>query len=396
MKRDFIFSSESVTEGHPDKLCDRISDALVGQYLRRDPLARVIVECAVSSGILFVAIRHGSSAVIDIPFAAREVIRDVGYDRDGFNSRDCTVMTTLADIERSATDLVDEVTMNSEDIDRVVSRDPVTVFGFACTHTRSLMPLPLWLAHKLARQLAAARRDLLPELLPDGKTQVSVEFRDRRPARIHGLTIAMTLREPNDGAAARLRARIRECVIDPVFADEEIVPDDHSRMAINPDGTFNAGGPAAHSGLTGRKTAVDTYGEYARHSGAALSGKDPSRIDRVGAYAARHAAKNVIAAGLASECEIGLTYSIGLSRPVSIQVETFGTSSIDEVEIERRVQAACDFRPAAIVRRFGLRRLPATRTDGFYATLAAYGHVGRTDIELPWERVDLVDALRSG
>jgi S-adenosylmethionine synthetase len=305
-------------------------------------------------------------------------------------------MTTFADIERSATDLVDELTMNSEDIDRVVARDPVTVFGFACTHTPSLMPLPLWLAHKLARQLAAARRDHLPELLPDGKTQVSVEFRDRRPARIHGLTIAMTLREPNASDAARLRARIRECVIDPAFADEEIVPDDHSRMAINPDGAFNAGGPAAHSGLTGRKTAVDTYGEYARHSGAALSGKDPSRIDRVGAYAARHAAKNVIAAGLAGECEIGLTYSIGLSRPVSIQVETFGTSSIDEVEIERRVQAACDFRPAAIVRRFGLRRLPAIRTDGFYATLAAYGHVGRTDIELPWERVDLVDALRSG
>jgi S-adenosylmethionine synthetase len=398
MKRDFIFSSESVTEGHPDKLCDRISDALVGQYLRRDPMARVTAECAVSTGILFVAVRLGSSAVVDVPFASREVIRDIGYERDGisaFNAKDCTVMTTLSEFDRAPIDLVDESAMTDADLDHVVARDQVTVFGFACTQTPSLMPLPVWLAHKLARQLATARRQHLPELLPDGKTQVSVEFRDRRPARIHGLTIVTTLRDARGSGADRLRERIRESVVGPAFDGEEIAPDERTRIDINPEGVFAGGGPAVHSGLTGRKTAVDTYGEYARHSGAALSGKDPSRIDRVGAYAARHAARNVVAAGLASECEVQLTYAIGLSHPVSVQVETFGTCRIEEDEVERRLLAACDFRPAAIVRRFGLRRLPATSSDGFYATLAAYGHMGRTDVDLPWERDDLADQLRS-
>jgi S-adenosylmethionine synthetase len=395
MKRDFIFSSESVTEGHPDKLCDRISDALVGQYLRRDPLARVTAECAVSTGILFVAVRLASNGVVDIPFAAREVIRGVGYERDGFNARDCTVMTSISEYDRPGVGAADEMAMSSEDIDHVPARDQVTVFGFACSQTASLMPLPLWLAHKLARRLATARRGDLPELLPDGKTQVSVEFHDRRPVGIHGLTVVTTRCDAQGGDTDRLRRRVREFVIDPVFADEEVAPDDHTRIDINPEGVFAGGGPAVHSGLTGRKTAVDTYGEYARHSGAALSGKDPSRIDRVGAYAARHAAKNVVAAGLAVECELQLTYAIGLSRPVSVQVETFGTSVIDESEIERRVQAVCDFRPAGIVKRFALRRLPATRSDGFYMTLAAYGHVGRTDIDLPWERTDLIEALRS-
>jgi S-adenosylmethionine synthetase len=394
MKRDFIFSSESVTEGHPDKLCDRISDALVGQYLRRDPLSRVNVECAVSTGILFVAVRLGSSAVVDIPFAARDVIREVGYERDGFNARDCTIMTTLSEYERSHVEMIDEMSMSHDDIDHVTARDQVTVFGFACNQTPSLMPLPVWLAHKLARCLAGARGDL-PELLPDGKVQVSVEFRDRRPTRIHGLTVVTTLHNGQARHIELLRERVRTFVIEPAFAGEQIVPDEHSRVEINPEDVFASGGPAMHSGLTGRKTAVDTYGEYARHSGAALSGKDPSRIDRVGAYVARHAAKNIVAAGLASECEVQLTYSIGLSRPVSVLIDTFGTGSTDESSIERRVQALCDFRPAAIVKRFGLRQLPATRSDGFYTALAAYGHVGRVDIDLPWERTDLVDALRS-
>jgi S-adenosylmethionine synthetase len=394
MKRNFIFSSESVTEGHPDKLCDRISDALVGQYLRRDPIARVTVECAVSTGILFVAVRVASSAVVDIPFAAREVIRNVGYEGDGFNARDCTVMTTLSEFDRSVLDACDEMSMSSDDIDRVVAHDQVTVFGFACTHTPALMPLPVWLAHRLARQLAAARPEHLPELLPDGKSQVSVEFHDRQPARIHGLTVVTTQRNAS-GSSDGLRERVKQFVIDPAFAGEAVVPDSRTRIDVNPEGMYAGGGPRVHSGLTGRKTAVDTYGEFARHSGAALSGKDPSRIDRVAAYAARHAAKNVVAAGLASECEVQLTYAIGLSQPVSVQVETFGTSTIDEREVERRVQGICDFRPAGIVKRFGLRRLPATRSDGFYVQLAAYGHVGRTDLQLPWERTDLVDALGS-
>lgn len=399
MRRDFIFSSESVTDGHPDKLCDRISDALVGQYLRRDPLARVTAECAVATGVLFVAVRLGSDAVVDVPFAAREVIRDVGYGRDGvrtFNASDCTVLTSLSEFQPSPLEQMDEASMSEADLDRVAARDQVTVFGFACTQTPSLMPLPIWLAHRLARRLADARVNGLPEVLPDGKTQVSVEYHDRQPVRIHGLTVITTIRDCAADAAERLRARVREAVIEPAFAGETLAPDARTRIDINPEGIFAGGGPAVHSGLTGRKTAVDTYGEYARHSGAALSGKDPSRIDRTGAYAARHAAKNVVAAGLAAECEVQLTYAIGLSQPVSVQVETFGTSPVDETTIERRLLALCDFRPAGIVKRFGLRHLPSTRGDGFYVNLASYGHMGRSDLDVPWERVDLADGLRSG
>lgn len=398
MKRDFIFSSESVTEGHPDKLCDRISDALVGQYLRRDPLARVTAECAVATGILFVAVRLGADAVVDVPYVARDVIREVGYERDGrhaFNARDCTVMTTLSEFDRTGADLVDEAAMSDADIERVVARDQVTVFGYACTHTPVLMPLPVVLAHRLARRLALARAEHLPELLPDGKTQVSVEFHDRQPVRLHGLTVVTTLRDDRDCDLDALRARVRDVVVGPAFKGEALAPDAGTRIDINPEGA-SGGGPAVHSGLTGRKTAADTYGGYARHSAAALCGKDPSRIDRVAAYAARHAARNVVAAGLASECEVQLTYAIGLSRPVSVQVETFGTHGIDEAEIERRVRAACDFRPASIVRRFGLRALPASRADGFYPALAAYGHFGRNDVSLPWEQDDLADLLAGG
>jgi len=239
------------------------------------------------------------------------------------------------------------------------------------------------------------RAEHLPELLPDGKTQVSVEFRDRQPVRLHGLTVVTTLRDDRGCDLDALRARVRDVVVGPAFEGEQMAPDFGTRIDINPEGAAG-GGPAVHSGLTGRKTAADTYGGYARHSGAALSGKDPSRIDRVAAYAARHAARNVVAARLASECEVQVTYAIGLSRPVSVQVETFGTGVIDDVEIERRVRATCDFRPAAIVRRFRLRALPASRVDGFYPALSAYGHVGRDDLSLPWEQDDLVDVLGGG
>jgi S-adenosylmethionine synthetase len=272
----------------------------------------------------------------------------------------------------------------------------VTVFGFACSQTDTLMPLPIWLAHKLARQLSVVQRNgLISGLLPDGKTQVAVEFRDRRPFRVHGLTIVATQNDKGPSSIEQLRSDLLKTVIEPVFADESLRPDTNTRVGINPEGLIIGGGPTVHSGLTGRKTAVDTYGEFGRHSGAALSGKDPSRIDRIGAYAARYTAKNVVAAGLAAECEVQLSYSIGIPNPVSVRVETFGTGTRDERDIEDRVRQLFDFRPAAITRQFRLRHLPAGRPDGFYVALAAYGHVGRTDIELPWEKTDRVDLLRS-
>jgi S-adenosylmethionine synthetase len=396
MKRNFVFSSESVTEGHPDKLCDRISDFLVGQYLRRDRRARINVECAVATGILFVAVKAASTATLDIPQAAREVIRACGYESEGFNARDCTVMTSLSEFDVAPDKRIDEDELPASDLDAVPARDQVTVFGYACTQTESQMPLPIWLAHRLARRLAEARRDRsMAYLLPDGKTQVAVEFRDRQPARIHSLTILTSQRDVGSASATQVQRDVLEHVVTPTFAPERLRPDRETRIDINPEGVAIGGGPATHSGLTGRKTAVDTYGEFARHSGAALSGKDPSRIDRIGAYAARYMAKNIVAAGLASECEVQLSYSVGIPRPVSVHVETFGTSTIDELDIEERVNRAFDLRPAAITRDLRLRQLPSTQPDGFYVALAAYGHVGRTDIDVPWERIDRVPLLRS-
>ena len=269
------------------------------------------------------------------------------------------------------------------------------MFGYACDHTAVMLPLPIWLAHKLARQLTAVRRlKILPYLMPDGKIQVGVEFRDRRPARIHSVTVTADQASLDTPPLEKLRQDIREAVILPVFEDEPIRPDRLTHLNLNPDGPFQ-GGPIHHSGLTGRKNAIDTYGEYSRHSGKALSGKDPMRIDRIGAYAARHAAKNVIAAGLAAECEVLLSYSIGVTEPVSLQVQTFGTGRISDDAITSLVAAHFDFRLAAILRNFDLRHLPAKHRGRFYQLLAAYGHFGRTDLELPWERTDYAEVIKA-
>jgi S-adenosylmethionine synthetase len=274
----------------------------------------------------------------------------------------------------------------------------VNIFGFACDQTAALIPLPLWLAHKLARRLTSARlQKVLPYLAPDGKTQVGVEYRSGRPFRIHSVTVIASQRMGSQAGGPDLKKLtddIQEVVVDQVFHDEEIKPDDRTRIFINPDGPFLIGGPAVHSGLTGRKTAIDTYGEYARHSGAALSGKDPLRIDRIGAYAARYAAKNVVAAGLARECEVQVTYTIGLPRPASIEVETFGTGTIPNKEISDLIKRHFEFRLAGIIKQFNLRYQPAVVKGGFYRKLAAYGHMGRMDIGLPWELTDKVQLLR--
>jgi len=394
MKKDFMFTSESVTEGHPDKLCDQISDAIVDRFLQQDPYARVITECAVSTGILFIAARFEPNTNVDFTNVARQVIEQVGYEKKEFNAKTCSILTSLKELPPNKYYLFDERTLSDEEIEQITVNNQVTVFGFACNQTSSLMPLPIWLAHKLARQISEVRRqNLLTYLTPDGKTQVGVEYKNRRPYRIHSITVIASQNKPSKPDLQQLQDDIRQTVIYPVFEDEDIQPDENTRIFINPDGPFIRGGPAAHSGLTGRKNAIDTYGEYSKHSGSALSGKDPIRIDRVGAYVARYAAKNVVAAKLADECEVQLSYSIGLSRPVSVQVETFGTSKIADEEITTLLEENFDFRLAGIIKQFNLRHLPSLNKGGFYRKLAAYGHVGRMDIELPWEKVDKVDVF---
>jgi S-adenosylmethionine synthetase len=396
VKRDFLFTSESATEGHPDKLCDQIADAIVDRLLQQDRLARVEAESAVSSGILFIAARFAASANVDVPDLARQVIRQVGYEREDFNARTCTIMTSLGELPEGSRIEVDEAELTDEQIERWPARQMANVFGFASNQTNALLPLPIWLAHKLARRLAAARLERrLRYLAPDGKIQVAVEFRERQPYRIHSVTLVASQQEPGQPTPAQLRSDILEHVVEAAFQDEPVRPDRDTRIFVNPDGPLMPGGPTAHSGLTGRKNAMDTYGEYARHSESALSGKDPTRIDRVGAYAARHAAKNVVAAGLAEECEVQLSYSIGQARPVSVQIDTRGTGRLSDDDIGERVLRVFDFRPAAIVRAFRLRELPTKVRGGFYRRLAAYGHMGRMDLALPWEATDRIAALRN-
>jgi S-adenosylmethionine synthetase len=395
MNSDFMFTSESVTAGHPDKLCDRISDEIVDHFLRDDPTSRVRAECAVSSGVIFLAARYTSSARPDLAETARSVVADLGYTEGKFNATDCTVMTSLIDDPATRQRPLDVRALDEQGIDRVVAANQVTVFGFACNQTQSLMPLPITLAHALARRLAAVRAEgTLPYLSPDGKTQVGVEYRGQEPWRIYSVTVIAAQHEAGSPSPRALHDDVVQAVIEPVFEGQAIALDPETRIFVNPDGPFVGGGPAVHSGLTGRKNAIDTYGEFARHSGAALSGKDPMRIDRVGAYAARHAAKNVVAAGLAEQCELQLSYSIGQAQPVSVQVRTFGTGKLDERAIARRVTAHFDFRPAGIVRKLDLQTRPPASRKGLFAALAAYGHMGRTDLALPWERIDEADDLR--
>lgn len=399
MKRNFMFTSESVTEGHPDKLCDQISDAIVDRFLQQDPFARVITECAVASSIIFISARFESDVAIDFNQVARTIIDQAGYNQTDFNSKTCSIVTSLKEIESNSFCHLDEQKLTDEEVEQIPVMDQVTVFGFACDQTPTLMPLPIWLAHQLARRLTVVRsKNLLPSLSPDAKTQVGVEYRDRRPYRIHSISL-VTCQQPGMDLRQvdfkKFADEVREEVIDAVFEQEPIQPDNETRIFIDTNSSFTVGGPTIHSGLTGRKTGIDTYGEYARHSGSALSGKDPTRIDRIGAYAARYAAVNLVAAGLADECEVQLSYSVGLPRPVSIQVETFGTGKLSDDILTSLIQEHFDFRLAGIIRQFNLRYLPSIFGGSFYQSLAAYGHFGRPDLDcLPWERADKVALLR--
>ncbi|MCU0735515.1 MAG: methionine adenosyltransferase [Methylotetracoccus sp.] len=393
MKKNFLFTSESVTEGHPDRLCDIISDAVVDRFLQQDPFSRVVTECALSKNVVFLAARFASKAVVDIPEAARRAIEEIGYPASEFSASECTIVTSFTAQPMENRSEADEADMSEKDLDQIIVRNQVTQFGFACAQTPELLPFPIVIARRLAHALTAARPQIL-YLSPDCTTQVGVEYENGKPTRLQSITlIAGTHGVPKLGPA-ELRKDLEQWVIGPAFAGETIRPDEGTEVFVNPRGMLHKSGPAAHSGMTGRKTASDTYGGFARHSGSALSGKDPSRIDRVGAYAARYAAKNVVAAGLAEECEIQLSYTIGQSRPVSVQVTTFGTGTIAEQSIKKRLERHFDFRLGAIIRDFDLRRLPVQHKGGFYRKLPAHGHFGLSFTELPWERTDKADLLR--
>jgi len=391
---DFIFTSESVTLGHPDKLCDQVSDAIVDHFLNQDPDARIIAECAVSSGVMFISTHYASIAKFDIPEVARQVIRNVGYPHEVFDAEACTILTSFMDHTASDYMPLDLDAMDDAAIDEIPCRQQVSVFGYACDQTPALMPLPIWLAHRLSDVLDSPKLGKeLPYLLPDGETQVGIEYRNGKPRRIHSITLVATQTDASAADLQRLRDDLHAGVIEPVLKDEKVKADKSTQISINPAGARTGGGPAVHSGLTGRKTGIDSYGGYARQSGAALSGKDPMRIDRVGAYVARYAAKNVVAAGLARECEVQLSYSVGLSHPVSLRVRTFGTGKLDDKQIAGRLEDAIDFRIGGMVRDLKLKTL-SSAPGGFYQKLAVYGHMGRIDLDVPWEKTDKAEALK--
>jgi S-adenosylmethionine synthetase len=393
MNRNVIFISEAVTEGHPDKLCDQISDEIVDYFLTQDPCAAVRAECAVASNILFIAARFAADANIDFSRLARKVIRQIGYRQPDFNPQTCSILSNPQALPLEKRQCFDERLLSEAEIDRIPAQKQVTVFGYACNQCPALMPLPVWTANRLAHRVTELRKTgVLDTLLPDGKVQVGVEYAGNRPLRIHSVTFELDLAEGQPASPKRLLDEIREGVIAPVFQPLDIRPDERSTISINPNGPY-PGGPARHSGLTGRKNAVDTYGEYSRHSGRALSGKDPLRIERGGVYAARHAAKNIVAAGLAETCEVVLSYSPGLSRPVTLLVQTFGSGKCDDEALTDLVGRHFDFRPAGILKRMDLRRLPAANPDGFFRRLAAFGHFGRSELDLPWESTAAAAAL---
>jgi len=364
-------------------------DRIVAGFLKQDPDAQVAAEAALSTGIVFNSVRFSSSVAVDTASLVREAIADAGYREGRFNARSCTVMSSL--IEHAPTRIAPSSLIGASGaaLDRLVASEQTTAFGFACNHTPQYMPLPIWLANKLARRLDTVRQEgLLPYLTPDGKAQVAVEFRRSRPHRIFGVTISTGQRHESERRPGQLEEEVREHVLAVAFADEPIRPDAETRVFITASGK---GGPYVHAGLTGRKGGADTYGEYARRTDSSLSGKDPTRVERIGSYAARYAAKHIVAAGIAEQCEVQLSYSVDLPGPVSVQVETFGTGHVDEDQISQRLRRSFDFRVGALLNRFALHALDP---EAIYPRLAVYGHFGRTDLKLPWESLDCVDALR--
>ena len=385
-----LFTSESVTEGHPDKICDQISDAVLDAIIAQDPTARVACETTVTTGMVMIMGEISTNCYVDIPKVARETIREIGYDRAkyGFDCDTCSVMTTIDEQSNDIAMGVDEALESREgqkdDIEAVGAGDQGMMFGFATNETEEFMPAPIAMAHRLSRRLTEVRKNgTLPYLRPDGKTQVTVEYEDNKPVRIDAIVIS-TQHGP-EVSQEQIREDLMEHVIKAVIPAELL--DGETKYYINPTGRFVIGGPQGDSGLTGRKIIVDTYGGYGRHGGGAFSGKDPTKVDRSAAYAARWVAKNLVAAGIADKLEIQLAYAIGVAKPVSIVVDTFGTGRISDDKIVEIVEKIFDLRPGAIIKDLELRR-------PIYRQTAAYGHFGRTDIDLPWERTDKAETLK--
>ena len=388
MKR--LFTSESVTEGHPDKICDQISDAVLDSILEKDPMARVACETAVTTGMVLVMGEISTNCYVDIPKLVRETVRNIGYDRAkyGFDCETCSVLTSIdeqsGDIAMGVDEALEARAGEKDDVEAVGAGDQGMMFGFATNETEEYMPLPIATAHRLSRRLSEVRKNgTLPYLRPDGKTQVTVEYDDNKVVRID--TIVISTQHSEDVSQEQIREDLMEHVVKAVVPAELL--DEKTRYFINPTGRFVVGGPQGDSGLTGRKIIVDTYGGYGRHGGGAFSGKDPTKVDRSAAYAARWVAKNLVAAGVADKLEIQLAYAIGVAKPVSIEVETFGTGKKTEEEIVAIVEKVFDLRPGAIIRDLELRR-------PIYKQTAAYGHFGRNDLNLPWEQLDKVDEIK--
>ena len=378
-----IFTSESVTEGHPDKVCDRVSDSVLDAALAQDLMARVACECAATTGLMLVMGEITTTATIDVADIARKAICEIGYDNAaaGYDGHSCSVQVAL---HRQSPDIAMGVDSSYDDKNEIGAGDQGMMFGFACRETRELMPAPISYAHNLTKALTACRKSgELPWLRPDGKSQVSVQYAaDGTPERID--TVVVSTQHAPDIAIEDLRAQVIEKIIQPNLPSRLL--DENTKYYVNPTGRFVIGGPAGDSGLTGRKIIVDTYGGYAAHGGGAFSGKDPTKVDRSGAYMARYIAKNIVAAGLADKCQLQLAYAIGVAQPVSVLAETFGTGKISDAALSDLVRACFDLRPAAIIERLGLRR-------PIYVQTSAYGHFGREELNLPWETVDMTEAL---
>ncbi|MBQ4599157.1 MAG: methionine adenosyltransferase [Clostridia bacterium] len=386
----YLFTSESVTEGHPDKICDKISDAILDAMLAQDPNSRVACETFTTTGLIMVMGEVTTNASVDISEIARNTVREIGYDRAkyGFDAETCAVLSSLhkqsPDIALGVDKCAEAKSGEQSDGLDTGAGDQGLMFGYACDETKELMPLPISLAHKLAIRLTEVRKNgTLTYLRPDGKTQVTIEYDDGKPVRVD--TIVVSSQHGEDVTLEQIRADIIEHVITPIIPADMMDAD--TKIFVNPTGRFVIGGPMGDTGLTGRKIIVDTYGGYSRHGGGAFSGKDPTKVDRSASYAARYIAKNVVAAGLSSKCEVQIAYAIGVAKPVSVMVDTFGTGKVSDEKISAAVNELVDLRPAAIIKKFDLRR-------PIYKQVAAYGHMGREDLGMPWEKLDLVDALK--